>query len=232
MIDKEKLKIMLEEYKGILNLDTINYLNQMIELEFSVLKGNLDEKRKLQELLIYREAFIYNIINRSLNLLKRESPNLESFYDENHQSFIISLNDTYLFCFCYMGLFKDNSFNLGNKYIKLYQYIESLEKRERAILELESDVKAIKSLGKISSRDKERLEFLNLNIQRLRSRLSLDDKEKIKISNQCLRILLADYGLKEEDFSKIPISGLDAITEEEYQTESPNLNIKIKKKYL
>ena len=72
LLSKEELKLLLERYKEILSKEIIEYLDSIIELEFSVIKDNTTIKNKeiITELSIYRYASIYNIYNRSIKLIK------------------------------------------------------------------------------------------------------------------------------------------------------------------
>lgn len=61
LLSKEELKLLLfESYKGILSKEMIEYLDSLIELEFSVIKDYiaLDNREILTELSIYRYASI------------------------------------------------------------------------------------------------------------------------------------------------------------------------------
>ena len=74
LLSKEELKLLLESYKGLLSKEIIEYLNSLIELEFSVIKDYiaLNNREILTELSIYRYASIYNIYNRSIKLIKAQ----------------------------------------------------------------------------------------------------------------------------------------------------------------
>lgn len=80
LLSKEELKLLLfESYKGILSKEMIEYLDSLIELEFSVIKDYiaLDNREILTELSIYRYASIYNIYNRTIKLIKENKLPLE-----------------------------------------------------------------------------------------------------------------------------------------------------------
>lgn len=79
LLSKEELKLLLESYKKILSKEIIEYLNSLIELEFSVIKDYiaLNNREILTELSIYRYASIYNIYNRSIKLIKEHNLPLE-----------------------------------------------------------------------------------------------------------------------------------------------------------
>ncbi len=72
---KEQLLEILKKYGGILTKPMLDYLNSLIELEFSVAKDYIsDSDRKiLAELEIYKKVAIYNIYNRIINLFKEQN---------------------------------------------------------------------------------------------------------------------------------------------------------------
>ena len=80
LLSKEELKLLLlESYKGILSKEMLEYLDSLIELEFSVIKDYiaLDNREILTELSIFRYASIYNIYNRTIKLIKENKLPLE-----------------------------------------------------------------------------------------------------------------------------------------------------------
>lgn len=70
---KEELLDFLKEYRGILTKPMLDYLDSLIELEFSVMKEYISssDRKKLAELDIYKEIAIYNIYNRVINLFNQ-----------------------------------------------------------------------------------------------------------------------------------------------------------------
>lgn len=71
---KEELKESLDRYKRILNPRVIDYLNQLVELEFSAVKDivDIEDREMLQNLDLYKNVVAYNIYNRTLELLSNE----------------------------------------------------------------------------------------------------------------------------------------------------------------
>ena len=71
---KEELLELLTKYKKILNKEMIDYLNSLINLEFSIMRNYISniERQALLELEIYRKIAIYNIYNRAINLFNKE----------------------------------------------------------------------------------------------------------------------------------------------------------------
>ena len=74
LLKKEEIINMLNDTKPILKNEIIEYLESIINLEFSVVKDNIsDEERKpLTELQIYRSALIYNINKRNTIFFNNE----------------------------------------------------------------------------------------------------------------------------------------------------------------
>lgn len=71
---KEELLSLLEENKLILTDYVIEYLNSLIELEFSVMRDYIskDARKALSELEVYKRIAIYNIYYRALNIFKKD----------------------------------------------------------------------------------------------------------------------------------------------------------------
>ena len=71
---REELLELLKKYNRILSGSMIHYLNDLVDLEFSVIKDNInvneDDKKILSELEIYKRIAMYNIYNRALNIFE------------------------------------------------------------------------------------------------------------------------------------------------------------------
>lgn len=72
---KEELLQLLKGYRGILTEPMINYLNSLIELEFSVIREYISDsdRKALAELEVYKKIAIYNIYNRVQNLFNQQN---------------------------------------------------------------------------------------------------------------------------------------------------------------
>ncbi len=103
---KEELLKLLNEYRGILTSSILDYLNSLIELEFSVIKEYISEvdRKVLSELEIYRKVAIYNIYNRTKNLFDRQDDEFEFYLSDNG-------------CEC-LSL----TINIGSKWINLFEF--------------------------------------------------------------------------------------------------------------
>lgn len=75
---REELIELLKGYKGILTDSMINYLNSLIDLEFSVIRDYISDKDRfaLSELEVYKRIAMYNIYNRALNIFKQNDSEL------------------------------------------------------------------------------------------------------------------------------------------------------------
>lgn len=151
LLSKEELKLLLERYKEILSKEIIEYLDSLIELEFSVIKDNTTIKNKeiITELSIYRYASIYNIYNRSIKLIKENNLPIEiNRFDKSIDVRENSLNLSFVtrskkrinvfeYDYNYHSPYRNKipeyyyNRNLGG--ITIYQTLESKEQREKEI---------------------------------------------------------------------------------------------------
>lgn len=90
---KELLKQNLIKHRNILNKSIYDYLDSLLELEFSVLKEKIsaNDKEVLDEINIYRQIAIYNIYNRTLKII--EEANLERPLKKNGNNASIALEN-------------------------------------------------------------------------------------------------------------------------------------------
>lgn len=76
---KEELLSLLEEYGLILTDHIIEYLNALIELDFSVMRDyiSIEARKTLSELEVYKRIAIYNIYYMALNTFEKNGTGLE-----------------------------------------------------------------------------------------------------------------------------------------------------------
>lgn len=152
LLSKEELKLLLfESYKGILSKEMIEYLDSLIELEFSVIKDYiaLDNREILTELSIYRYASIYNIYNRTIKLIKENKLPLEinkfdkpidvtknslnlSFVTKSKKRINVFEYD-YNYHSPYRNKIPEYYYNRSLGEITIYQTLESKERKEKEI---------------------------------------------------------------------------------------------------
>ena len=222
---KEELKLLLEKYRGILSITMIEYLNDLIELDYSVVRNYIsdNDRNVLSELDVYTNIARYNIYNRALNLFNQSDVELNIRGNDNGEEGLkvrdlksgISLFD---YSYKYYGKknFCDyNELNVGD--ICLYQTLESKELREK---ELDMIMQELERLydkknpyssssnrygGPYSRWNFEHLEKIReyeKKFAMLDNKKDLTDVEKreVELTNKFYKLLYDDYGLKNEDF--------------------------------
>lgn len=226
---KEGLTEMLKRYSGILANPMIDYLNSLIELEFSVIREYLgeDDRKSLAELEIYKRIAIYNIYNRALNLFNENKIKFSVNEDEfSSLSISVPLNSNQnvrVFNFDYTEW---NTAKIPDEYktmrigtISLYQ---SLESQELMAAELNRVMNKLERLHETynpypSRRGvadgpesqwayeyaQEIAKYAEI-FTKLGSKKELNhmDKIEIEITNQIRNLLLEDYGLTNKSFEE------------------------------
>ena len=229
---KEELLKNLEEYKGILNKEMVDYLNSIIELDFSVIKEYIsdNDRKVLSQLDIYRKASQYNIYNRAINLINNNGVGaiVSKFPIINPKTIDISISGKYknikIFTF-------DNNINIKNQVldefntkkigdITLYQTLEGEKIRQEEINRLYNKIDYLKNI--ISSYSvgedinlespntfwlshiKEEILKYKLMIEQLQNKKEICDIEKkeIDIRKKYYELFIEDYGLNNDSFSE------------------------------
>ena len=226
--DKGTLLSMLEEHKGILSNEMIDYLSSLINLEFSVIKDNISEsdRRILTDLELYRKVAVYNIFNRVVELLKpykdsidvsRDSTGLEIYGSMDNRSFkIFDYSFESVRFNSVLSPYYDHS-NIGE--VSLYRTIsdrDALDEEKMAILK-KLDIlyrvgKQHDELGETSTyggcinesaylnrKEIRELENRYTNIDNKDS-LTKNEEREIEATGKFNEILLADFGLTMDDF--------------------------------
>lgn len=224
MQTKKELKLNLIAYKKILTNSIFDYLNSILELEFSVLKENIsdDERKLLTELSIYREIAVYNIYNRALKLIKEIDLEFHLEKDPKYSRIaLINKKEKIPVLSFFINDSKDEKYLLGtiNLHKRVYDASENkllLEKTEKVLQELRSehnpyncnvgvtDPMKIVYGGSDTLWADEHDDKVNYNkniLNRLNERQGLTEEEnKIIIATNTIHsILLKDYGLNDED---------------------------------
>lgn len=235
---KEELLESLEKYKGILSVPMIEYLNSLIELEFSVVRENIGKQDRdaLSELDIYRSAAIYNIYNRTKNLLNEMSDTLkikgnEDGWEELSVELPLLNGTVQLYKFDYRSAL---SFRLKvpNDYrpssigeIWLYQTLEDKGKREEELSrvlttlnKLYDEKNPYPSRPAVAGGPRPMWEMQHRQMIRdyeqqwkaleRREMLSDDEKKAIEWTNRIYDKMIEDYGLTKSDFEEIAKKGI------------------------
>lgn len=218
---KEELKEMLKKYKDILNKSMIEYLDSLIELEFSIIKDiiNDDEKDLLSELEIYKEIANYNITKRALNLF--EDKKIDTVIKQDEENLCIYGNigrdSILLFGYDYIGSENNENKDIGK--ISLYKTINSVEQIEKEINRINSILNALekeknpyKSISNVYEgpavtwleRHDNQIKMYEDKLEKIKGKTELTekDKEEIEITNMINKLMLEDYNLKSDDFKE------------------------------
>lgn len=236
---KEELKESLNRYKRILNPRVIDYLNQLVELEFSAVKDIIDieDREILQNLDLYKNIVAYNIYNRTLELLNNEQE-LKIFDNKDRISGLMAYKD--------IGnpAIRILDYNYENGALKLFQTVDDKKVRkeqlELVMTKLEqlydkrnpyhSDLELYGCPATRWNIDyiKEVSEYEKL-FTRLDSKKELTDykKKKIAITKKYHDLLFEEYGLTDEEFivSKQTPTTIDNIINKTLVKKLPGLRI-------
>lgn len=236
---KEELKESLNRYKRILNPRVIDYLNQLVELEFSAVKDIIDieDKEILQNFDLYKNIVAYNIYNKTLELLNNEQE-LKIFDNKDRISGLMAYKD--------IGnpAIRILDYNYENGALKLFQTVDDKKVRKEQLelvmtkLEQLYDKKNpyhsdLELFGCPATRwnidyIKEVSEYEKL-FTRLDSKKELTDykKKKIAITKKYHDLLFEEYGLTDEEFivSKQTPTTIDNISNKTLVKKLPGLRI-------
>ena len=258
---RDELLERLNLYKGILSDHVVEYLNSIIELDFSVLKEylSIEEINALSELDIYKRAAIYNIYNRALKTVQKNSEKLRIYGNEYGVSGLnifmpLKAKNARVFSYNYGESPKIRekvpegytTKNLGN--ISLYQVLENDSLRqielERIMKKLENLYDESKNLSFLEKKNAAYVFALTQEIERyermfteLDSRHGLTDEEKVMMetTNIIHDVFLDDYSLshkKFDDESKTYNKKSESKMEKTLVKKMPNLIVKDNIKYL
>ena len=236
---KEELKESLDRYKKILNPRVIDYLNQLVELEFSAVKDivDIEDREMLQNLDLYKNVVAYNIYNRTLELLSNEQE-LKIFDNKDRISGLMAYK--------YIGnnTIRILDYKYDNGTLKLFQTVNDKKVRkeqlELVMTKLEqlydkknpcrSNLKRFGGPGAKWNFDHSRevSEYEEL-FARLDSKKEITDyeKKKIGITKKQHDLLFEEYGLTADDFiiSKQAPSTVDNISNKTLVKKLPGLRI-------
>lgn len=225
---KEELIDLLKKHRGILTNSILDYLNSLVELEFSVARKNIstEEREILSELELYKKIATYNIYHRALQLLEQQKQPIDI---DNNGSLIVSMQlenrRVKLFSFDYQNRISLRE-NIPDEYksmkigtVSLYRSLQNEDLREKEINRVLRKLESLHAShnpyptrrGVVGGPDvywerqhKERVEELEKKLTELESKKELTevDKKEIELTNDTYQLLLADYELTNEDFEE------------------------------
>ncbi len=218
--NKKILIELLKKYKRILNKEKIEYLNSLLELEFSIINNNIsDNDRKiLQQLDIYNKIGLYNICNKAFNIFNDDNFNKDLYEYQDGIIFKITapLNNKKITLFKFVQCYENNK--LGD--ISLFQTIESKEQKEKEILLILNKLEKLYdkknpyryeigfSNGPApnwAQEHKKEIALYEKMFMELDNKINLtyNDTKEIEITNKYYNLLLNDYGLTNDSFYDI-----------------------------
>ncbi len=209
---KEELIESLNNYKRILSPRIIDYLNQLVELEFSAVKDNIDieDREILQNLDLYKNVVAYNIYNRTLGLLNNEQE-LKIFDNKDRISGLMAYKDIG------NNTIRILDYKYDSGILKLFRTVDNEKVRDEQLELVMTRLEQLydKENPYSSSSDcfggpgtrwnldhrKEIVEYEKL-FTRLDSKKEITDyeKEKIGVTKKYHDLLFEEYGLVDEDF--------------------------------
>ena len=195
--NKEELTDELDRCKNILSPSFIEYLEELINLKFSVIRPFVsDEERKiLGQLSIYKNIAIYNIYTRVLNIFNGSNKELEIMDNSCGLEGISVKNGGTQTLFTY-DYSKEQDAGCG--VINIHQYSHSENKLKQELRRLKTELKKANA-----NPDSSFYEIYNLKSACSKMENSVfDEKEKriIEISKEFNDLLLEDFGLAKKDF--------------------------------
>lgn len=214
---KKELEQLLLRYKTILSKSLYEYLKSLLNCEFSAIASIIsdEEKETLCDLFIYRTISMYNIYNRTLNLLnsnfnldfkKNGFGALMSFIDVSVQNKHIPILKLYHGVNDYIGninlfLTKWSPEIREQEFARLFAEYEQLSK-EKLPYTHKNNHRGGASAHWIYSH-KQKLANLEKMLTELDSKKELSDMQKreIEIQQICFDLILKDMELNLDDFS-------------------------------
>lgn len=222
MKSKEQLIEQLKEYRGILNKEITDYLDGIINLDYSAVRDDIIDfktKEHLSELDIYNDVATYNIYNRTKQIIKDfDKENLLLFLDTKEFDYcstivrngIKSPMDIFEFYYGNNNMVEENEFG----YINLVRYpsIESeLETTSKKIELLEYEKNMFDSVCSSNERYEREAKYNGLrDYFNYLKKLESDNNNKYKLDyvSECVNTISNDYKLESPKCLMIKKPGL------------------------
>lgn len=211
---KKQITTLLIQNKLILNSEIVDYLNSLLELEFSVLKENVIHKELLRQFPIYKQIAIFNIYYRAIMVIKKA--NIEPIVLKNLQGFALAtqIDKDIVSLFEFNISTNENASFIGT--IHLYRMIYDKSIREQFLDETRNKLQKLyreqnpyPDLGTFDGEDlewnfdyDEQIQFYEelLNRLTIEKQLSKEEVRKIEITKNIEQLFLEEYGLPQESF--------------------------------
>ena len=237
---KEELIRELDNYKTILNSEKYDYINSLIELEFSALQNYItqDEKNILLNLSVYRDAVIYNIYKRAYDLFSKYDEISKVGNDSNSQNLNAFINGFKIFEFNYNSINNTQNKIIGS--ILLNNKFIDEDIRDKEIERVINKLDMLKSETNPFSLKSSTLQAYNWNITHKNEiekyenlldqyssfeELTDKDKKNLEIINEVNELLLKDYDISFEKKDEV-FSCVKSKMNKEYIKKLPDVSVK------
>lgn len=219
---KEELEKRLDVYRGILAPSAREYLDSLVNLEFSVLRNDIiseKDRYSLSQLDIFKSIAQFNVYNRAINIFKNQK-GVKLYTNENACSGVyVTVNSRKNDEIIYVFDHDDKNNEYGS--IKFARIKENDGEREKEIEDLKRELR-FTSVGNLKpSVDADgralvgansmayaiyetKVKALKDRIEKLEntSSLSAADKRIMELTNHLHDLILEDYGLELDEEGK------------------------------
>lgn len=222
---REELLALLNRHREEFAHSILDYLNSLIELEFSVIREYIsdDAREMLSELEIYKKIATYNIYFRALDIFEQNKHNLSIIsaksYDLERLRVSTQLGNIKLFDFNHEEGIIDSDLNVPSDdkkieigTISLYQVVENKELREAELYWISEKIKQLTSIDnpfrggdgpflQWENRHQKEIDEWKYRLRDLEKITSIAEEE-VEVSNRIHSLLLEDYGLTDQSFKE------------------------------
>lgn len=219
MLTREQLMNSLEKSKLLLNNEMIEYLNGLINLDYSIVRDDIidiDAKEQLSKLDIYKYLVSYNIYNRTKKIVDNfDKEKLLLFLDYNEFDWCSTLVKNYPKSTIDIFEFYYGKNNMAEEYgcIRLFRYLSI----EKIIAETINQIQVLSyeknAFDKICSSNEKyernaRYENLKQYYEQLIEYQNSEIPYKLEYANKCVDEIATDYGLESSKCLMIRRNGL------------------------
>lgn len=245
--EKDDLKRELDTYKSTLNEDIIKYLDHLIDLDFNVVREDIDNDSRsvLNQLELYRDIAIYNIYHRSNGLLRNLFEDHSLLYKmrdnkdniEGIRAYLkLSGGDFEVFNFDYSRgndilLYKLCAYTPEEKQEKMNKILSNLER-------LYDEKNPYPDPGHVyggpyaswGMRHMDEIDFYERKFRNLDERkLTEEDRRDIELTSRVYDYIASEFDLKDDDLEE---SAVEMDSQKTYVKSISGINIKKNIKYI
>lgn len=237
----EELKAELKTVEGILSKPMMDYLNSLLNLEFSVIQDNIskDERNVLSGIYAYQSISKFNIYHRALEIFKDNDLLIVSSNSTNTPGICVKTKGNNerslfepLFEYYYNVNYHKDTPPCGK--INIVKYVDGSERIKESVEILKEELNNTKlpsytgliveggEAAEITDNYYKKRKAMDLLQHRLSKGLSHKDNSDIRLSTKYYELLSEDYGLKDKKLLSTPSFTDDIPSTDEEYIEIPN----------